>query len=222
MTLNRPQQFIAFVITAFLIDYLPLINLPFLWSETFFHEISHGLAAIFTGGSVQRIQLNFNGSGLCVTRGGSEFLVAFSGYAGSALWGWMIYRTASVLSQTHVKYIVAALIAMLILTLILWARSVSSIVILLILIIMYSLPLYAKLWISVKNFIRLLGMFVLLDAIRSPLYLLDGRDLGDGTSLASLTLVPEFVWVVLWVSIAVGGLVFLWKGSVVKKQADAS
>ena len=51
----------------------------------------------------------------------------------------------------------------------------------------------------------------MLDAIRSPLYLLDGRDLGDGATLASLTLLPEIFWVVLWFAIATGGLYLLWR-----------
>ena len=110
MTLKPTQRFIAFVLAAFLIDYLPLINLPFLWSETFFHEISHGLAAIMSGGEIYRITLNFNGSGTCETLGGVGFLVSFSGYAGSALWGLMIYHTASVSSQSHVKIIVATIL----------------------------------------------------------------------------------------------------------------
>lgn len=214
MVLSPPQRFIVFVIAAFLIDYLPLVNLPFLWSETFFHEISHGLAALLTGGEIVRITLNFNGSGTCETVGGAGFLVAFSGYAGSALWGLMIYRTASVVSQSSAKIIVAVIIALLSVTLLFWARSFSSIVILLILISMFSLPLYTKLWISVKSFIQLVGMFVLLDAIRSPLYLLDGRDLGDGTNLASMTWIPEIIWIALWVVIAAGSLYTLWRHSV--------
>jgi len=95
MTLTPRQQLSLFIVLAFIIDYLPIINLPFLWSETFFHEISHGLAALLTGGTIHNITLNFNGSGVCTTSGGTRFLIAFSGYAGSALWGLLIYSIAS-------------------------------------------------------------------------------------------------------------------------------
>jgi len=88
---------------------------------------------------------------------------------------------------------------------------VSTISILIVLLLMYALPLYKKLWFSVTFFIQLVGIFVLLDAIRSPLYLLDGRDLGDGANLASHTWLPEIFWVVLWFVIAVNCLMVLWR-----------
>jgi len=211
MTLTSRQRLLLFILVAFIIDYLPLINLPFLWSETFFHEISHGLAALLTGGSIHNITLNFNGSGICTTRGGSRFIISFSGYAGSALWGLLIYSVAATLSQSHAKLMVGTIVAMLAMTLLLWARDVSTIIILVILLLMYALPLYKSLWFSVKFFIQLVGIFVLLDAIRSPLYLLDGRDLGDGASLATQTWLPEIFWVALWFVIAVSCLYLLWK-----------
>jgi len=64
MRLTPRQRLLLFIVAAFIVDYLPFINLPFLWSETFFHEISHGLAALLTGGSIDSITLNFNGAGL--------------------------------------------------------------------------------------------------------------------------------------------------------------
>src|ERR1044071_4227352 len=53
----------------------------------FLHEISHGLAAVLTGGSIERIVLSANEGGACYTRGGSRFLTASAGYLGSVLWG---------------------------------------------------------------------------------------------------------------------------------------
>jgi len=214
MRLTPRQRLLLFIIAAFIIDYLPIINLPFLWSETFFHEISHGLAALLTGGSIHSITLNFNGSGICTTRGGSAFIISFSGYAGSALWGLLIYSVAATLSKPSAKLMVAIMVGMLAMTLLLWARDVSTIIILLVLLSMYALPLYKSLWFSITFFIQLVGIFVLLDAIRSPLYLLDGRDLGDGANLASNTGLPEVFWVALWFVIAASCLTILWKNGV--------
>ena len=134
---------------------------------------------------------------MCTTSGGLRFLVSFSGYAGSAFWGVLIYRVADALSPTNAKFMVGTMVLMLGGTLVLWARDLSTIIILIILLAMYVLPLYTSLWISVKVFIQLVGVFVLLDAIRSPLYLFDGRDLGDGATLAQLSWLPEFFWVAL-------------------------
>ncbi len=207
---------LVFIVAAFIIDYLPIINLPFLWSQTFFHEISHGLMAIITGGQIHKISLNFNGSGVCTSSGGIRFLVSFSGYAGSALWGLLIYALADSLSKTRAKFIVASIAIMLGITLLLWARDLSTIIILMVLLLMYLIPLYRSLWLSVKFFIQLVGVFVMLDAIRSPLYLLDGRDLGDGASLAQISIFPEIFWVALWFVIAVGCVYLLWTQSLNK------
>jgi len=222
MVLTSHQRLIIFVIAAVVIDYLPLLNLPLLWSETFFHEISHGLAAILSGGQIHNIVLNFDGSGTATTSGGVRFLVIFSGYAGSALWGFLIYGVATALSHTRARLMAWAMVAMLGVTLLLWARDLSTIVIMSVLLVVYGLPLYAKLWISIKYFIQLMGIFVMLDAIRSPLYLLDGRDVGDGAALARLLWLPEIFWVALWFAIAVGCLFLLWRLSTEDKGVVAT
>lgn len=230
MALTSRQQVLVFIAAAFIVDYIPLINLPFLWSETFFHEISHGLAAILTGGTIHNIRLNFNGSGLCTTSGGLPLLVTFSGYAGSALWGLLIYSIATAVSQTRAKYIVATIAILLGVTLLLWARNLSTIIILIVLLAMYSMPLiksFSIKWfslpgINVKSFTQLVGIFVMLDAIRSPLYLLGGRNLGDSAALAELTWLPEIFWVALWFAIAVSCLYLLWTSTALKSQGEGT
>lgn len=211
MALTSKQRLIIFIVLVFIIDYLPLINLPFLWSLTFFHEISHGFMAILTGGRVHDIVLNFNGSGHCSRSGGIDFLVSFSGYAGSVLWGFLIYSAADALSPAKAKFIVATMVVMLMTALVFWARNFSTIMILIVLLVIYISPLIKPLWVSVKFFIQLVGIFVMLEAIRSPLYLLDDRDFGDGENLAKLTWLPEIIWVSVWFTIAVGGLYLLWR-----------
>jgi len=53
----------------------------------FLHEISHGLAAALTGGRIVAIGLTFDEGGVCVTDGGSRFLILNAGYLGSLFWG---------------------------------------------------------------------------------------------------------------------------------------
>lgn len=57
---------------------------------TFFHELSHGLAAVLTGGSIEKITVEADGSGLCFTRGGWRWAVIPAGYLGSMFWGSLI------------------------------------------------------------------------------------------------------------------------------------
>ncbi len=87
-TFWKKYHFFILFVAAIIIKQLPLVSIPFNWLESYFHEISHGLAAILTGGKVLRIQLFANGAGLCTTQGGISFVISFAGYAGATLWGW--------------------------------------------------------------------------------------------------------------------------------------
>ena len=53
----------------------------------FFHELSHGVAALLTGGKIIQIRIIEGEGGLCLTMGGSRFLILSAGYLGSLLWG---------------------------------------------------------------------------------------------------------------------------------------
>jgi len=57
----------------------------------FFHESSHALATILSGGDVAQLVLLKEQGGYVMSRGGSRFLVLNSGYLGSLLWGVIIY-----------------------------------------------------------------------------------------------------------------------------------
>jgi len=59
------------------------------------HEISHGLAAVLTGGSISTIEVNANQGGVCYTVGGSRWFMLSAGYLGSMLWGGAILIAAS-------------------------------------------------------------------------------------------------------------------------------
>src|SRR5512143_631488 len=60
---------------------------PFRLFVVLLHEISHGLAAVATGGAIVSIGLSFDEGGVCLTRGGWPFLILNAGYLGSLLWG---------------------------------------------------------------------------------------------------------------------------------------
>ena len=60
---------------------------PVKYLTVFFHEMSHGIMAILTGGSIVTLNLNFQQGGLCVSRGGIFSLILCAGYLGSLIWG---------------------------------------------------------------------------------------------------------------------------------------
>jgi hypothetical protein len=83
----------AFAVTWFFWDY-PFF-FPFKMLVVLLHELSHGLAALATGGSIDRIELSTNQGGVCWTLGGWRAVVLMAGYLGSMLWGGLILLVAS-------------------------------------------------------------------------------------------------------------------------------
>lgn len=75
------------------------VMLPLKILVVLFHEISHGLAALLTGGSIEKLTVSADQGGLAYTRGGSRFVILSSGYLGSLLCG-MILFVAALRGQT--------------------------------------------------------------------------------------------------------------------------
>lgn len=80
--------------------------LPLKILVVFLHELSHGLAAVLTGGSIETISLNPQQGGHAITRGGNIFLIFSAGYIGSLLLGVILFLIAL---RTHADRAVMAL-----------------------------------------------------------------------------------------------------------------
>lgn len=200
-TFMQKYQFWIMLLAALIILQIPFVSIPFKWLESYFHEISHGIAALVTGGVVVKIQLFPNGAGLCTTRGGSDFFISFMGYAGATIWGSIIYITA--VSHRKIASVFAvALVLLLGLSIVFWVRDILTLIIVLVLLLITI----AQYRLSSKRYLQpamqITGLLVLLNSLQSPLYLIDGRVLGDGAALAKITFIPEFLWVVVWFLLA--------------------
>lgn len=60
----------------------------------FFHESSHALATVLTGGEVKEFEINPKQGGYVISQGGNRFIILSSGYLGSLLWGLIIYAAS--------------------------------------------------------------------------------------------------------------------------------
>ena len=204
----KKHQFWLFLIAGAIVRSIPVVSIPFNWLESYFHEIGHGLAAIATGGKIVNVQLFTNGAGLCTTQGGSAFVISFFGYAGAIIWGGLIYFFA--LKHQRLAQVLSVFIVFLLATsIILWVRDLLTVVILVVLLMMFVVSLKIEHLKSLQILIQLLGVIVLLNSLFSPLYLLDGRDLGDGATLAASTGIPEIIWVTIWSGLALVMVFFL-------------
>jgi hypothetical protein len=108
----------------------------------------------------------------------------------------------------------SGIIALLLLTtLVFWARDMLTLIIITVLLALVLLKFkYSKLsYLQIS--LQITGALILLNSVKSPWYLVDGRNIGDGAVLAQLTGIPEFLWIVIWFSIGVGGIVWLAKVS---------
>ncbi|NTS78443.1 M50 family metallopeptidase [Catenovulum sp. SM1970] len=206
---NARIHFFVLLALSLLLQNLPWVQVPLTWLATYFHEISHGLAALLTGGNIHYIQLDTDGSGLCVTSGGINFIVTFSGYIGASLLGYVLYTLALSSSKlqtsgsnTLIKLVNLGLILLLLVSLIFWTSDLLTLLIQLVLI-----ALFASCYLKVDNRLlalcfQFIALNVLIDAIQSPLYLIDNRQIGDGATLARMSFIPEFIWVMVWFSFA--------------------
>jgi hypothetical protein len=67
---------------------------PFKLLVVFFHESSHALATLLTGGQVEEFVINAQQGGHVISRGGNRFITLSAGYLGSLLWGVIIYTSS--------------------------------------------------------------------------------------------------------------------------------
>lgn len=185
-----------------------LWSTPVVWPlkilVVFFHELSHGLAAIATGGSVVRIEVVAAEGGLCVTRGGSQFLTMSAGYLGSLVWGAAALVVAS--RTRRDRELLLALGAVVGIATLLWVRPLLS----------FGFGFHAlagaalvacAAWlpeIACDWLLRIFGLasclYVVPD-IWSDTIARSG-EISDARLLAGLTGIPTLVWGAVWIILA--------------------
>ena len=90
------------------------------------HELSHGLAALLTGGSIEQITISPEQGGQALTRGGSRFWTLTAGYLGSLVLGVALLFAA--LRSAADRAVVAALGLALLIVSALYLRDLFALV----------------------------------------------------------------------------------------------
>jgi len=170
------------------------------------HEVSHGLAAVLTGGRIVSIELSPREGGLCTTAGGWPFVISSAGYLGSALFG-ALFLLLGTRGRPRAHRVATGLLgAALVLLTLVWVRSAFGFA--------YGLAAGVLLlgvarWLpeGASSFaLRLLGVTSLLYApwdITSDL-ILRSVPASDASALARMTGIPALVWGLLWLAASVG------------------
>lgn len=172
---------------------------PFRLFVVFLHEISHGLAAAATGGSIVSIGLSGDEGGVCLTRGGWPFIILNAGYLGSLLWGALFLLLGG--RRTRARAVIGVVGVFTLAVTLVYVRTWFG----------FAYGLGAGLvLIAVSSRLKPAVSEVLLAAIgaTSVLYavwdvasdvLFRHSGLSDAAALARLTGVPAVAWGLLWV-----------------------
>lgn len=188
---------------------LGLLFYPFRLLNTFVHELSHGLAAVVTGGQFERFVVYPNREGLAHIRGGVRFVVVSAGYLGPALFGGALILLSA--TSVAVQTILLSLAIGLAVVCLLFVRNLFGFVAGLLL----ALSLAAAGWYLPEQpatvLFALLAMQLPLAAVNSLVDLLrlsmgQGRanQLSDAQVMARDTHIPAIMWALLWFLIALG------------------
>lgn len=195
--------FAAFFVALWVAWNTPWV-LPLKLFVVFLHEISHGIAAMATGGRIDRIVIDMNEGGACYCGGGSPFVTLSAGYLGSLGWGLLLVWLARFERRAH--WTTAAVGAATGLITLFFVRSWFGFA--------FGLAFAATLiaaarWLSGRWNARVLyalgltsALYAILD-IKSDVLDRPGLE-SDARMLAELTGVPTLIWGILWAGIALG------------------
>jgi len=196
--------------------------LPLKLIVVLFHEMSHGIAAVLTGGRIQEMQVDWNEGGHCVTAGGSAFFVVSAGYLGSLLFGAALLLVGT---RTRASPWVAGLLGVLIAVMAFrfmpawtfgkWFAVGAG----------GALAALATLPAVVSEIaLRIIGvtscLYVFLDIKQDVLD--QDHPQSDASALAQITPVPAFFWGLLWIGISVVVVLVAAKWAVTGSRADAA
>lgn len=187
---------------------------------TFLHEFGHAIGAIITGGSVEHVRINANGSGVTTSLNGNFAVILMGGYIGSALFGNILFYIGA--KQTKlVKPVMALLILALLITAFVWFNSVFTTFIL----VVFAAALF---WVGFKttfgrDILMLLGL-------ASVIYIIQDTAAGPSSDLKAfeqeMILFPAKFWMYIWLAIALGlialNLKLLFKAEKTEPKEEAS
>jgi hypothetical protein len=181
---------------------------PFRLFTTWVHECGHALATVAVGGRVSAITIQPDASGLThslvpegrVARG----VVASAGYIGAALVGCLLIAATRIERRAH--GLLGGVGAFMLLTLLLWIRNPFGAAVVLAWAIALLVLARRGLGRTAQLLVGLLAIQVALNAVFDirVLYLVDGPS--DAATMATLFLLPSWMWATLWMLLAVGML----------------
>jgi len=170
---------------------------PFKLTVTMLHEFGHAMGAVLTGGVVDSIQINPNGSGWCRTAGGMRGITLMGGYLGSAIFGNVLLYVGYVYPRFS-KYMLYALSGMMIIIASIWSASIAN--------TLLVLPFLAVTILITKYASRFSGFIVMIIGALSVAHILFDYNVGPTGDLAMYAelwpVLPAKGWMYVWLVFA--------------------
>ena len=171
---------------------------PFRLFVVFLHEISHGIAAVLTGGRIVSIGMSDAG-GVCLTRGGWRLLILNAGYLGSLLWGALFLVLGA--HRTRARPVVAVVGLFTVLITLAYVRTLFGFLyglaagLVLVAVAAKLAPVVSETLLAAIGATSVL--YAIGDVAADVLIVHSGQS--DASALARLTLVPAIVWATAWI-----------------------
>ena len=187
----------VYLLLDILIPFGGLVLYPIKLFVTFLHEFGHAFGAMITGGDVESLQVNADGSGVTWSSGGSRAITIMGGYLGSAIFGnLLLYIGMKKPNATKITMIIIAIV-MNICSLI-WYSSLFNVFF----IILFSVALI------VLSRIKSINQYVLmfLGGV-SVLNIISDFNVGPSSDLDAYEQVmglTDTIWMYIWLGIVLG------------------
>ena len=194
------------ILVALFLVTMTLWDTPFVYPVkvlvVLFHEVSHGLMAVLTGGKVESITVDSDLGGLMTARGGRTLAILPAGYLGSMAWGAALELGAAWTSQRRlISFLLGAALVAVTLVYVRSAFGLASGLLFGFLLVLAGVRLSEGFNDVLLSFLGLTSMlFALLD-IRDDL--VSRTVAGSDAAVFSQYLpLPPVVWGVIWGGLA--------------------
>lgn len=183
-----------------------LIFYPFHLFGTFVHELSHGMAAILTGGEFRRFAVSPDLSGLAWSAGGIRWIITSAGYVGSAIFGGLlVILSARGVAARSVLFFMGVILALLCLIFVRNLFGIVSGLTLAGLLILAGEKLSAPLADGLLLFLAVQMMLNALNSLTDLVWLstYGANIMTDAQLMQQQTFIPAIFWAILWTGISV-------------------
>ena len=206
------KQSILIRVVVFLVIYLGLyyfggeigrkILYPIRLLVTFLHEFGHAMGAVVSGGGVENLQINSDGSGYARTVGGSRPIILMGGYLGSAIFGNLLFLVAA-RAKPFIQPVLVLLACGMLYAGFFWYNSMFTTGFL----IGFAVFIFFIIWKT--NWSREILMFF---GLASILYIIQDFNVGPTSDLEKyaeiMRVLPAKVWMYIWLGVAL--ILFAW------------